>query len=132
MLTHTHRHTNTGEYSIYSFFLKNRNYKYESPTCSSSSEFTRISKFSFNSVYRLEESLSNPSNYRPISISSIISKIFESLIKKQIVHYFLISPDQSAYLCGRSPQPALHLVIDYLSNNVDKGFIDAISTLDIG
>ena len=72
---------------------------------------------------------------RLISIISTISTIFESIIKKQIVHYLetnkLISPDQSAYLCGRYTQTALHAVIDSLSNNVDKGFINAICTLDM-
>ena len=43
----------------------------------------------------------------------------------------LFSPDQSAYLCGRSTQTALHAVIDSLSNNVDKGFINANCTLDM-
>ena len=43
----------------------------------------------------------------------------------------LISPYQSAYLSGGSAQTVLHAVIDSLSKNVDKGFINAICTLDM-
>ena len=86
-------------------------------------------------IYKGKGDKDTPSNYRPISIIATISKIFETVIKDQIVSYLnvnnIISPDQSAYLCGRSTQTALHSIINELSGNMDKGYVNAICTLDM-
>ena len=86
-------------------------------------------------IFKGAGSKSDPSNYRPISITSTISKIFESAIKVQIMQYFqdhsIITPHQSAYLHGRSTQTALHSVIDTLSSNMNDGSVSAVFAMDM-
>jgi len=51
-------------------------------------------------------SLSNPSNYRPISLTLVVCKIFETVTKKYLLIYldkfFLISKDQHGFLSNHS------------------------------
>ena len=86
-------------------------------------------------IYKGKGSKSDPSNYRPISITTTISKLFESIVKNQLSDYFannnLFSPNQSAFLKGRSTQTALHSFTDYLSSNISKGYVSAVCTLDM-
>ena len=90
---------------------------------------------SITPIFKGAGSKSDPSNYRPISITSTISQIFESAIKVQIMQYFqdhsIITPHQSAYLHGRSTQTALHSVIDTLSSNMNDGSLSAVCALDM-
>ena len=73
-------------------------------------------------------------NYRPISITSTISKIFESALKFQITNFFekssVICANQSAYLHGRSTQTALHSIINDLSPNLNDGYVDMAKGFD--
>ena len=86
-------------------------------------------------IYKGKGSKSDPSNYRPISITTTISKLFESIVKNQLSDYFannnLFSPNQSAFLKGRSTQTALHSFTDYLASNINKGYVSAVCTLDM-
>ena len=86
-------------------------------------------------VYKGKGDTGDPSNYRPISITATVSKIFEHLIKKQIVDFIencsLISNCQSAYLRGRSTQTALHSVLDVAMSNMDNGSINLLCSLDM-
>ena len=49
---------------------------------------------------------SDPSNYRPISLTSTVCKLYESIIKDQILHFFTvndkISSSQFGFLSGKS------------------------------
>jgi hypothetical protein len=86
-------------------------------------------------IYKGKGVKHDPSNYRPISITPIISKIFESSIKEQMIQYFeennFISNQQSAYLSGRSTLTALHTIVDDLIENIDKGYVNAVCALDM-
>ena len=84
-------------------------------------------------IYKGNGNKADPSNYRPISITPNISKIFESSVKQQLVDYIglLISDKQSAYLSGRSTQTALHTIIDVMGKNLDEGSVTALCTLDL-
>ena len=92
-------------------------------------------KASVTPIYKGTGSKSNPGNFRPISFISTIGKIFESVVKVQLVDYFdrcsLISHNQSAYLHGRSTQTARHTVIDELAVNVNNNLISAVCALDM-
>ena len=81
-------------------------------------------------IYKGKGSKCEPTNYRPISITSTISKIFESAINIQITNYLkvhnIITSHQSAYLSGRYTQTALHAIINYLTNSIDDGYIAAL------
>ena len=65
------------------------------------------------------------SNYIPVSLTSIFSKITESLIKDRAMDYLmaynLISPYQFGFMQGRSCTMQLLHVLDYITKHLDKG-----------
>ena len=86
-------------------------------------------------VFKNKGNLSDVSNYRPISVISHISKILESLVKKQLLSHLIngkhLSSNQFAYIKGRSTQLALHKIIDNWLENIDKGLITGACYLDL-
>ena len=75
------------------------------------------------------------SNYRPISILPVISKIFERACTDQLVKHLeendLISRTQHAYRKGHSTQTCLVEIVNKLYENIDKGHLTAIAKLDL-
>ena len=82
-----------------------------------------------------ESDINNHSDYRPISVIGHLAKIFEKLVKFQLVAFLeerkLISSDQSAYLRGHSTQTSLHRVIDDWYENVNEGEVTGACIFDI-
>ena len=74
---------------------------------------------------------SDPSNYRPISILSTISKIFERHVNKHLMNYLtkykLIHEHQSGFRKKHSCQTALVKLIDQWMSCINKG--DFVGTL---
>ena len=73
------------------------------------------------------------SNYRPVSLTSIICKIMEKLIKKKIVDHFnrhnFFSNIQFGFIGGRSTALQLLVVLEHWTIILDKGGdIDAVFT----
>ena len=68
-------------------------------------------------------------------ITPIVSNLFESAVKEQLVDYCqtndIISPKQSAYIRNCSTQTALHTIINDLAINIDEGKINTVCSLDI-
>ena len=66
----------------------------------------------------------NVCNYRPISILSTISKIFEKVIVYQLNHYFnandSLSPSQYGFRQGKSTIDALLNTMQYVYDNLDR------------
>ena len=77
----------------------------------------------------------DPSNYRPIAITSIISKVFESLINKRIQHHLetnnLISDRQYGFRPGRSCADLLAHVTHTFSDTVRRYGESVAVALDI-
>ncbi len=70
-------------------------------------------------------------NYRPISLTSVASKVMESIIKRTLVQYLtsnkLISPDQHGFLARHSTDTQLLQYLNYVTSNVDKRlFVDVL------
>ena len=69
---------------------------------------------------------SDPSNYRPISLLSIISKVFESTINKHLKNYLgtnlLLIDSQYGFRSSRSTADVLTVITDRISRVLDKGF----------
>ena len=86
-------------------------------------------------IYKGKGDNTDPSNFRPISIVSTITKIIEKFVKCQLVNYFnlnnLFSPNQFAYLKNHSTQTALHSIIDKCITNIDSGNVNIIAFLDL-
>ncbi|XP_054289739.1 uncharacterized protein LOC129005016 [Macrosteles quadrilineatus] len=63
---------------------------------------------------------SDPSNYRPISILPVFSKVLETVMKRQLVKYFednnLLSDAQHGFRSGRSTTTALMNLTDLISD----------------
>ena len=86
-------------------------------------------------IYKGQGEHSDPSNYRPISIASTISKIFEFAVKEQVIKYLdnslILSDKQSAYVKGRSTQTALHSIINNLASGMNKRHYNIVCSLDM-
>jgi len=75
----------------------------------------------------------DPSNYRPISLTSIICKIMESIIRDHIMEFFFhnnyFSKSQYGFIKGRSTALQLLCIMDEWTNQLDIGTqVDAIYT----
>ncbi len=72
-------------------------------------------------------------NYRPISVLSSLSKVFERLLLKQIEPF--IEKKLSAILCafkkGHSTQHALFRVVEIVRHCIDKGGVTAMVLMDL-
>ena len=75
-------------------------------------------------VYKGKGNKSLLDNYRPISIISPVSKVFESVMGKKIRDYFeqnnILHQDQNGFREGRSCHLALNRIIDYCKKNLDQ------------
>ena len=73
---------------------------------------------------------SNVSNYRPISVLPIISKIIERTVHNQLYAYLcsrnILSDSQSGFRPSHSTTTTLLEVQDYILNNMDKGFATGV------
>ena len=65
------------------------------------------------------------SNYRPVSLTSIICKVFESIVKDHLVEYMvlnnLFSDQQYGFINGRSSTLQLLKVMEEWSSALDEG-----------
>ena len=79
--------------------------------------------------------ISNHSDYRPISVICHIAKIFERLVKNQLLTFLnandLLSHDQSGYLKDHSTQTSLHRVIEDWLENINEGEFTGACIFDI-
>jgi len=74
-------------------------------------------------VYKSSGSRDDPTNFRPISVVPVITKILEKLVASQLHTYFeqsqLLSPYQGAYHGGRSTKQILLFVVDTINQALD-------------
>ena len=78
---------------------------------------------------------SNVSNYRPISVLPIISKVIERTVHNQLYAYLcrrnILSDSQFGFRPNHSTTTTLLEVQDYILNNMDKGFATGVIFLDL-
>ena len=76
-----------------------------------------------------------PSNNRPISLLSVLSKILEKVVCTQLTSYLervcILSPRQYAYRSHHSTEDALLCVVERLIANTDEGLVSSVTTLDL-
>ena len=86
-------------------------------------------------VFKGKGSNNEPSNYRPISVLSHITKLAEKAVENQLTKYLhshsFITPDQSAFLTKHSTQTALHKVLDDWQNALNDHNMVGICTFDL-
>ena len=77
----------------------------------------------------------DPSNYRPISVVSIIAKVLEKLVASQLSGYCednqLLSPYQGTYRSGRSSEQILLFAVDAIVNALDHHQVVCAAFLDL-
>ena len=77
----------------------------------------------------------NRSNFRPISVVSIVAKILEKFVAAQLETYFetnqLLSPYQGAYRNGRSTEQILLFVTDLIVHALDNHKVVCSAFLDL-
>lgn len=65
----------------------------------------------------------SPSNYRPIALLSILSKIIEKLIKKRITSFLmshnLITTDQYGFQTGKSTKDAVYNFLEHVFSKIN-------------
>ena len=78
------------------------------------------------------------SNYRPISLLPILSKVLERLVFDQLTTYIENNPEleilpkqQFAYRRGHSTEDALTLAVDHWSRSIDRGQQTAVCFVDM-
>ena len=86
-------------------------------------------------IYKKKRSVEEVTNYWPILILPILSKILESAIKEQVVTSLsdnkLIYNEQSAYLPRHSTQTSLHGITDRWNSALDSKQIVATCSFDL-
>ena len=74
-------------------------------------------------------------NYRPISLLSVFSKIFEHCVKEKFVNYLeqinYLSPTQFGFIKGKSTDTALFAHINDITENVEKNRVTVGVYLDL-
>lgn len=82
----------------------------------------------------------SPSNYRPISLLSVVSKVLEKVVNTRLVKYLesnkLLSPSQFGFRQGFSTEQAVSLLLDKVTTQLDQGksclgvFLDLAKAFD--
>ena len=74
-------------------------------------------------------------NYRPISVISVIAKVFESMVHGQLYEYLgrnkIMSEEQAGFRPNRSTQDALLRAIDDWKSALDSGQTVAAVMIDL-
>ena len=82
-----------------------------------------------------KECTEDPSNYRPLSILSTVSKIFERSATDQLVVYLesnnLLNVTQHAYRKIHSTTTCLSEIVNFIYKENDKGNIVGLASLDL-
>ena len=77
----------------------------------------------------------DPSNYRPISLLSVLSKILEKVVANQLYEFLsrnnLLSESQHGFRKGLSTQTALIQITEHLYKNIDKSKISLLALCDL-
>ena len=79
--------------------------------------------------------LTNPENWRPISMTNIFSKILEKLVHRQMLRYIqentLIHPGQFYFLPGKSTHEAIFRTVQQVYSSINSKKIMGMLLLDM-
>ena len=89
---------------------------------------------SYFSLFKQRES-SDLNNYRPISVISVVAKVFERIVYDQLYNLLnseeIISKQQSGFRSLQSTVTALLEATDSWAFNIDRGYVNAVVFLDL-
>ena len=76
-------------------------------------------------IYKQKGSRSDPGNYRPVSLTNVVGKMLERIVKQDIVRFIeqnkLMSNSQHGFRSGRSVQTNMTEFLDQTTRWLDKG-----------
>ena len=85
-------------------------------------------------IYKKKGSKCDPSNYRPVSLTSVICKVFEQIIKKGLCDHLisnnLLSQHQFGFIPGRCTTTQLLVTIKQWQKSIDNGIPTDVAYLD--
>ena len=77
---------------------------------------------------------SDPNNYRPISVISVVAKLCERVVCTQLVDYLVshhvLCHQQYGFRPGQSTEAALLDAVTYATDNIDRGMMTSLVTAD--
>ena len=71
------------------------------------------------------------SNYCPISVLPVISKLLERIVHTQLNNTGLLAADQSGFRKNHSTQTSLHKLLENFYSNIETGKIIGMLALDL-
>ena len=85
-------------------------------------------------IYKRKGKKTDASNYRPVSLTSVIGKVFEKIVKNKLCNHLtenkLLSKHQFGFIPGRSTNTQLLITIKEWLKNVDKGLPNDVAYMD--
>ena len=85
-------------------------------------------------IYKKKGKKSDPSNYRPVSLTSVVCKVAEKVVKKNLCDHIiskgLLSPHQFGFVPGRSTNSQLLMTINDWQKSLDTGAPMDIAYMD--
>ena len=85
-------------------------------------------------IYKKKGSKSDPSNYRPVSLTSVTCKVFEKIVKKCLCNHLLennlLSPHQFGFITGRCTTTQLLVSIKEWQKSLDNSVPTDVAYLD--
>ena len=87
--------------------------------------------------HKMRKPLDSPASFRPISLTSCVSKLFERIILSRLLFFlesnFILSPRQAGFRPGRSTLDQILYLSHSISDGFNKprpGFLTILSTID--
>ena len=97
--------------------------------------FPRCMKMGIIKAVHKKDDPEDPANYRPLTILSTLSKVFERSAADQQMKYYqennILNETQHAYMKGHSTETCLSDMVNYIYNENDKGNLVGIASLDL-
>ena len=85
-------------------------------------------------IFKKKGSKCDPSNYRPVSLTSVTCKIFEKIVKKALCNHLmsnnLLSPHQYGFIPGRCTDTQLLVTIKEWQKSLDNSIPTDVAYLD--
>ena len=82
-----------------------------------------------------ERPATEPSNYRPISVLSVVGKLAEKVVCSQLLEYVtshhILADSQYAYRPHHSTEHAVIDIVSHISDNMNVGKVTSISSTDL-
>jgi hypothetical protein len=99
------------------------------------STFPRCMKMGIIKAVHKKDDPEDPANYRPLTILSTLSKVFQRSAADQQMKYYqennILNETQHAYMKGHSTETCHSDMVNYIYKENDKGNLVGVASLDL-